>query len=177
MFNDFFNQFNGRFVDLLSRNTRFVMSNMLCSAHYLQIIYSIVGFVVVDVVNYFATLKLSTDMFFHNNSMLSLSVNKNVPLVFSSTTTPSRVVTNITLDKISMALSTTKNILAIFMALVISKCRIAVATLKYTYPRFIVTSPSAVPSFLRWWGSKIRFTKFTYILHTNNYSTQCVELL
>lgn len=163
MFDNFFNQFNGRFVDLsASAKSRLVMSTVFSSIGYFKVLNPIIRVIVVYMVYNFARFKLATNMFFYNLS-----------IAFAL---PSRVIFYIALYKISVALSATKYILAFFMALVVSKCCITITTLKYAYPRFIVASPSTVSSVLRWWGSKIRLTKFTNIFHINYYSIQCMEL-
>lgn len=183
---DFFDKYDGQGIDLLPQS-RFVNPYVLCFRYYLQVLNSVISFVAIYMMHYFAWFQVSMEEFLHYQSVFRNSlvnskgmiglISHNMPAGFDgSSTFPTRMISDITANKPLMTVFRAKDLFAFLVAFVECECKTTVIALKNAFSRFIVAIAIAEPSSLRGWGLKGFRTLLTYIQHKLYYSTQCMEV-
>lgn len=162
----FTSKYDGKGVnyELFARAKPGLVDNAMFSpVSYHQVLNPIVGSILVNVVDYFLWLKGSAYELFNNFS------------VTRSSMFPVRVVPGVAILKLRLAFTTTKNLLALLVAFVISKLFETVIANKKAFSRFVVAVTGTKPSSLGGRSSKLFRALFANIFHQNHYSTQCME--
>lgn len=142
-----------------------------------QIFNPIINLNSVKVVDYFGGEKFPAEMFLHNHSLLldsSSPTNVN-PIITATKSSPTFPVwMTFTLHVFHLAITRTVDKLSFFVAFIVSKLSTAIVTFKNPLSGLVVTLATTKPSFLRWRGFKSNSAHLTKIIHSNNYSIQCL---
>jgi hypothetical protein len=156
-----------------------VNARVFFPANYHKVLYSIIQLVVVNMMDYLITPKVSANRLLHNVSMLfdfivsgvwvRRHIKNSVTTLNSDPTFPSRVLNS--LHTFFLARIRAKNQLPLFMGFKKLKCLFAIIAFKKGFSAFVITTSIAISSFLARRSFEFCRALFANINHTISIQT------